>query len=337
MHKYSDLEDDIKNTCWFFESIEKLRTACDRKLTHIGKRRQCICGNFYYPQVAKHKCPKCGGKLKSVKKVMTCLAVLENGGVCGYTAGELGCRTCGEKDRWTAAPKDIPLIRENVKPRLEEVEDDTEQHLIALVKQHPVWDWARSVPGMGPTGVGRMLSATNIEKCVRLSKFFAHHGWGLRRDGTVQRKVAGEMIGYDLRAQSIAYELAVALEKQTGERVARMKCPTCGTALKSVKKVMTCKKCGFKTPGISVRYGPPGKYYQFYMDWKAENLAKGLGDGRATSRAFRDMLQLMLSHFYEVWRKGVGLDYLEPFAYTVLSPPHSLGTKITPESMKQKS
>ena len=299
MHRYSELEDDIYNTCWFFESIEKLRTACARKLTHIGKRRQCTCGTFYYPRIAKTKCPECDGKLKSVKKVMTCPK-------CGYKAGELGCPVCHKKDKWTAAPKDIPLIRENVLPRLTALEDETEATLIALVHDHPVWDWASHIRGIGPTSVGRMLSATDIGRCTTLSKFFAHTGWGLRKDGTPQRKIRGERLDYDTRAQSIAYELAVSLEKQTGER-------------------------------LGVRYAETGKYYQFYQDWKHENLLKGLSDGQATSRAFRNMIQLMLSHFYEVWRKGVNLPYAEPFAYTVLSPPQSLGTKIKPESMKQKS
>lgn len=283
MHNYSLLEDDIKQQVWIFESLEKLRTACSRKLTHLGKRRQCQCGTFYYPRIAKTRCPTCGGRLRSVKKVMTC--------DCGYKAGELGCPQCSDKEHWQPAPKDHTFIRTVVLPELKHREDDAEARLIKLVEEHPVWDWAEGVKGLGLTSVGRMLSCTDIERCTTLSKLFAHVGWGLRRDGTPQRKVRGEKLDYDSRAQSVAYMVAVSLEKQRG------------------------------------------KYYNFYEGWKEENRAKGLSDGQATSRAFRNMVQLMLSHFYEAWRRGVNLPYAEPYPYTVLQPPHGLGTKIKPEDM----
>ena len=288
MHNYSLLEEDIKNEVWIFESLEKLRASCDRKLTQLAKRRQCVCSTFYYPRVAKKKCPDCGKKLKSVAKVMTCPA-------CGYKAGELGCPQCKDKEHFTPAPKDHKHLREYVVPQLKGLEGSTEERVIQHVKGHPVWDWAKGVPGMGPTSVGRMISACNIEKCVTLSKFKSHYGWGLNKDGTVQRKIKGEKINYDTRAQSIAHQMATSLERQEG------------------------------------------KYYDFYEEWKQENLDQGLSEGRGTSRAFRNMLQLALSHFYEVWRKGVGLPYSEPYAYTVLRPPHDISGKIDPWVMTGRS
>jgi len=39
MHNYSILEEEIGNAVWFFEEVEGLRTSCDRRLTHLAKRR----------------------------------------------------------------------------------------------------------------------------------------------------------------------------------------------------------------------------------------------------------------------------------------------------------
>ncbi len=284
MHNYSDLEEEITNLVWFFEGVEKLRESCDRKITQLAKRRQCQCGYYYYPWKARTQCPQCGGKLRSKEKVMTCEK-------CGYIASELGCPRCHDRENWKAAPKDHTYIKESILPGLRSLEDNAEKALVELVRQHPVWEWGYQVKGLGPTTVGRMVSACDIERCTTLSKFFAHFGWGLRIDGTPQRKVRGEKLNYDTRAQSIAYMMASNLESQRD------------------------------------------KYYGFYQDWKSENLAKGFGEGQATSRAFRNMLQLALSHFYEVWRTGVGLSYSEPYPYTILRPPHDIENKITPSQM----
>lgn len=306
-HRYSELEEEITNLVWFFEGVERLRANCNRKLTHLAKRRLCHCGHYYYPRVAKTRCPECEGKLRSKKGVMTCPK-------CGYVAGELGCPWCRGKENWKAAPKDHTYIKQNILPALVTLEANAEETVAGLVCQHPLWDWASQVKGIGPTTVARMISACEIERCTTLSKFFAHYGWGLRADGTTQRKIKGEKIGYDKRAQSIAYMMARNLETQTGERAVKDK----NTGEKRI-----------------VQY-EPGRYYEFYQDWKQENLARGLSDGQGTSRAFRNMLQLALSHFYEVWRKGDNLTFAEPYPYTILRPPHALDTKITPEEVKNR-
>ena len=287
MHRNQALEEDIKDTVWFFEGIEKLRTSCDRKLTHLGQRRQCTeCQTFYYPRKPKKKCPECGSKLKSVKKVMTCPE-------CGYQAlTVLGCPKCKSKS-FIPAPRDHKYTREIILPQLRVMEAQAEEKVIGLIIEHPVWDWAKGIKGLGETTAARMISACKIEQCYTLSKFFAHYGWGLMKNGKVQRKVEGETISYDLRAQSIAYMLGVSLERQRG------------------------------------------RYFEFYEKWKGENLAKELSDGQATSRAFRNMIQLMLSHFWQVWREADGLEAPEPYPYTILRPPHSLATKISPWEMSE--
>ncbi len=285
MHNERVLEDEIREAVWFFRQVERLRTSCKIKLTHLGKRRKCVCGAFYYPRVAKTRCPECGGKLKSVNKVMTCPA-------CGYKAGELGCRLCKDKEHFELAPLDHRYIREFVLPQLIQLEEGVRARVRELVAQHPVWVWAEAVPGLAERIVGDMLAYTDIERCYTLSKFMAHIGWGLRKDGTVQRKVRGEKIDYDPNAKAAAYIMANTL-------------------------IMIGAK------------GTGPLYYDFYMRQKEDNRAKGLTAGQVTSRAFRETLQLACSHFWEKWRESVGLDAPEPYPYVFLQ--HAMESKISPE------
>lgn len=201
---------------------------------------------------------------------------------------------CGNKDNWQPMPKDDPYVRNEIMPMLIGLEDSLEKRVVSLVAQHPIWDWAKGVKGIGPTTMARVIAHCNIEKCTTLSKFWAHFGHGLRKDGTVQRKKRGETLDYDSRAQSIAFVMGTSLQMQQD------------------------------------------KYYEFYLDWKKEYLSKGLSDGLANSRAFRNERKLCLSHIYEIWRKGVGLSYEEPYAFTVMTNPHALSHKISPWDMVRK-
>ena len=289
MHNYTALEEDIRNEVWSFERIEKLRTACSRRLTHLSNRRRCLrCRHNYYPRVAKTVCPLCEGKLRSVKKVMTCSN-------CGYKASELGCTFCGDKDNWEANPRRDPYLGSEVLPRLKTLEDELEKRAVELVQEHPLWAWARNIRGYGAVTLARVISACLIEKTETASMFKAHFGWGLRPDGTPQRKVKGEKLNYDSRAQSIAYMLGVAFQK------------------------------------MGTRWG--SSYNEFYLKWKERYLAEGMSAGQASSRAYRGMLQLMLQHTWEVWRKGVGLPAPEPYPFTILQPPHDPSHKIGPWDM----
>lgn len=299
MHNYSTLEEEIGNAVWFFTEVEKLRTSCDRRLTHLAKRRKCLaCLDNYYPRIAKTKCPDCDGKLRSAQGVMTCPN-------CGYKAGELGCTHCREKDRWEANPKDDPYVRIETVPSLRILEEKLEGRVIELVRDHPLWEWAKDIKGVGETTIGRVISCCDIERCTTLSKFYAHYGQGLRPDGTIQRKSKGVKLDYDPQAQSIAYMLAKCLQSQVRRD-------------KETKEIVET-----------------GKYYDFFVDWKEEYHTKELSDGVANSRAFRNMRKLALSHIYEVWRKGVGLPYSEPYAYTILVPPHAIENKVSPWQMGQ--
>ena len=207
MHTYTILEEEIGNAVWFFEELEGLRASCDRRLTHLAKRRQCVCGRYYYPRIAKTKCPECNSRLKSVNKVMTCPQ-------CGYKASELGC-DCGEKDRWVPVPKDDPYVRRETIPLLRQLEDRLEARVKELVREHPLWEWAKAIKGLGETTIARVIARCDIEKCTTLSKFFAHFGQGLTANGTIQRKRRGIKLDYDPQAQSVVYMLAKCLQSQT--------------------------------------------------------------------------------------------------------------------------
>ena len=312
MHKHSVLEEDVQNAVWFFEEIEGLRASCDRRMTHLARRRLCgACNAFYYPRVARTKCPDCGKKLRSVDKVMTCPE-------CGYKAAELGCR-CGEKDRWTPAPREDIYVKGTTLPGLVVLEDALEEKVIALMKQHPLWDWAEAVKGLGATSVARVIARCDIERVKTTSSFWAHFGVGLGRQcgkckhfwmvnvdtcpechsadvksGVPQRKFRGQTLTYDPQAQSVLYLLGVSLQQQRD------------------------------------------KYYEFFLNWKGQYQKEGLADGLANSRAFRNMRKLVLAHIYEMWRRGVGLPFSEPYAFTILANPHSLENKIKPGDMVQQ-
>jgi hypothetical protein len=214
---------------------------------------------------------------------------------CGFKATDImGCPNCRSKE-YIPAPRDHKYTREIILPQLKDMEDKTEKKIVELIKEHPLWDnWGSHIRGIGPTILAKVISRCDIQKATTLSKFLAHYGWGLRHDGTIQRKVRGQKIDYDPQAQSMAYMLAVSVERQKG------------------------------------------KFFEFYTRWKDENISKGLSDGHATSRAFRNMIHLLMSHLWEKWRKADGLPAPEPYPYSILRPPHDPSTKIKPEEMFDK-
>jgi len=83
-----------------------------------------------------------------------------------------------------------------------------------MVQDHPVWDWAERIKGVGLTSVGRLIGKTDITRLETVSAMWAHCGFGMYKDGTRQRKRKGEKIDYDPSLQSSCVVLAESLVKQ---------------------------------------------------------------------------------------------------------------------------
>ena len=70
-------------------------------------------------------------------------------------------------------------------------------------------------------------------------------------------------------------------------------------------------------------------YYEFYLSQK--KLHSELTPAHCHNRAFRHMIKLFLSHFWETWRIAEGLPAPAPYAFGILK--HPAGHLIAPEAM----
>ncbi len=181
-------------------------------------------------------------------------------------------------------------MREIALPRLKGEEGFYEGHLKKMVESHPAWRWAERIKGAGLTTIGRIIGKTDIARVNTTSEMFAHYGFGLEKDGTIQRKRAGEKITYDAQLQS--------------------NCVMLGESLMFQKD----------------------KYYEYYLREKEKH--SQLPPRHAHNRAFRHMIKLFLSHFWQTWREAEGLPAPEPYAFAVLK--HPSGHLISPWDMTKK-
>jgi len=183
-----------------FERVEKIRKACQIRLTHLEKNRQCLtCGKDFMPR--RHGfCPDCGSEnTRAMKVSMKCQD-------CGLTwqPDTMICPNCGSTVT-VSHPKTDEYMRDIALPRLRTEEDFYEKQMRNMVHGHPVWDWAKGVKGIGETTLGRIVSKTDIVRCKTVSEYWAHCGFGLDGDGKPQRKRAGETINYNqvLRSDNV--------------------------------------------------------------------------------------------------------------------------------------
>ena len=70
-------------------------------------------------------------------------------------------------------------------------------------------------------------------------------------------------------------------------------------------------------------------YYQYYLREKEKH--SQLPARHAHNRAFRHMIKLFLSHFWQAWREAEGLSAPEPYAFAILK--HPQGHLISPSEM----
>jgi len=72
-----------------------------------------------------------------------------------------------------------------------------------------------------------------------------------------------------------------------------------------------------------------GTYYEYYL--KQKEIHSELPPRHCHNRAFRHMIKLFLSHFWQSWREAEGLPAPPPYAFGILKHPE--GHQIKPEEM----
>lgn len=83
--------------------------------------------------------------------------------------------------------------------------------------------------------------------------------------------------------------------------------------------------------GQSLNYSKDS-YYEFYI--KEKELNSELPPRHAHNRAFRHMIKLFLSHFWQTWREAEGLPAPDPYVFDILK--HPSGHLISPGDMVKK-
>ena len=189
---------EIASAVKVFEEIEKTRKSVQIRQTHLAKNMLCLdCERDWMPK-SSEPCPKCGSVKTKLLKVQVKCSECEN---IWKPSGVLRCTWCGSLNV-RPNPKVDKYIENVALPRLLLEEEFYEKQMKKMVHDHPVWEWAEQVKGVGETSLGRMLSKTDIRRCTTLSKFWAHCGFGLDAEGKPQRKHAGEKITYNKELQS---------------------------------------------------------------------------------------------------------------------------------------
>jgi len=277
------MDTQIESAVKIFEEVEKIRRGCDAKLSHLEKNRRCLdCFKDWMPKKFE-PCPECGSKeTRLMRKRRKCLD-------CGHVwePSDIGvCPSCGSSSS-EASPKDDPYIRQVALPRLRQEEQFYEKQLQQMINDHPAWDWAKQVKGVGLTTVGRIIAKTDIKRVSTVSEMWAHCGFGLEPDGTRQRKRAGQPINYDAQLQSNCVILGESLLRQRDT------------------------------------------YYEYYLNQK--EIHSGLTPAHRHNRAFRHMIKLFLSHFWQTWREAEGLPAPAPYVFDILKHPE--GHIIAPRDM----
>ena len=342
--KGGNMDQQIESAARIFEEVEKIRRGCDAKLSHLEKNRRCLdCGKDWMPKKFE-PCPECGSKeTRLMKKRRKCKD-------CGHVwePSDLGvCPWCGSSSS-EPNPKDDPYIRQVVIPRLIAEEEFYEEQLREMVHSHPAWPWAKQVTGAGLTTIGRIIGKTDITRVNTTSKMWAHCGFGLEPDGTRQRKRAGQPINYDAQLQSNCVMLGESLMKAgVRKRCANchepyssvmVRCATCETVYSKNKKTDHCPKCGGtkaetgKCPFCGTKEKDEyaiSPYGQFYLDQK--EIHSALPPAHCHNRAFRHMIKLFLSHFWQTWREAEGLPAPPPYVFGILQHPE--GHLISPWEM----
>lgn len=70
-------------------------------------------------------------------------------------------------------------------------------------------------------------------------------------------------------------------------------------------------------------------YYKYYLGQKETHA--DLSPAHCHNRAFRHMIKLFLSHFWQTWREAEGMSAPPPYSFSILAHPE--GHLITPEDM----
>jgi len=154
------------------------------------------CDRDFMP--TKHEpCPECGTEETRITKTRA------KCGSCGHgwtPAGLNECRWC-HSENIEPNPKHDAYLDNVALPRCLNEEKVFEDNLKVMVHDHPVWGWAEQIKGLGETTLARLMAKTDITVCTTASKFFAHCGYGLNSDGSIQRKVKGETLTYNAKLQ----------------------------------------------------------------------------------------------------------------------------------------
>jgi len=362
------MDQQIESAARIFEEVEKIRRGCDAKLSHLEKNRRCLdCGKDWMPKKFE-PCPECGSKetrlMKKRRKCKDCGHVWEPSalGVCPW-CGSSSSEPNPKDDpyiRQVAVPR---LIGE------EEFYEEQLREMVNSHPAWP-WAKQVQGAGLttigriiGKTDITRVNTNSEMwAHCgfgVVLKCLSCEHIWTKGDScpkcgstdiiGVPQRKRAGQTITYDAQLQSNCVMLGESL-MMAGVRKrcanchesyssAMVRCATCETVYTKSKKTNQCPKCGgtkAEWTGKCPFCGTKGKveyaispYGQYYLDQK--EIHSALPPAHCHNRAFRHMIKLFLSHFWQTWREAEGLPAPPPYVFGILKHPD--GHLISPWDM----
>lgn len=181
------------------------------------------------------------------------------------------------------------------------VEERFEKEMMMLVRKEYVWqEYLSKVKGIGPImAAGLIAWFDDPAKANTPSKMWKYAGLGVT-DGKADRKHKGENIGFNPKLKTHMYKIGKQLFFAKGNYY---------KYYLGEKKLISEKH----KPAIDVESLAKKDRVTYWQEHPNE-----WPNGKCHSYAFRKMLKLFLSNFWEVWRDSEGLPKAQPYAEAIL-------------------
>jgi hypothetical protein len=211
--------------------------------------------------------------------------------------------------------KKVDSVTNEIRDRLQEVEDFIVDALDEFIVRHPAYPWFSRVKGVGKENIAKVVGLIDIGRAPHVSSLWKFAGYSVE-NGAAPRCVKGKTNGFNKRLRVMCYRLATSLVRSRGvfyryyraekdhyiERYRREK-----------TKIVPSSRLPKDDKGK--RYEPAGVISKGHLEMQAR----------------RKMIKLFLQCLWVTWRNAEGLDSSSPYAIAHLKEKHS--HLIRPEDM----
>ena len=203
---------------------------------------------------------------------------------------------------------------EKLLEHLKSVEKFVDNTVANMIKSHPAYYWFSKVKGVGKENIGKvigqlkMINSENKDVAPHISSFWQFAGFGMEKDGTIQKRKKGQKTSYNITLKTMVWRLTKSLIRAKGKFY---------DYYKNQKDVYVerFKNQGYKIVPSSELPEKSGKKYE------PEGV---ISVGHIEKMAFRKTAKLFLACLWLTWREAERLPLTKPYAIEKLEHSHML-------------